>query len=94
MPATMYWGEILKVLLDVGFLTDTFKLDTSTLDGTDKLDGTTSFVDITQYVQSVNVNRGRSSQLDVFNPGTLSVVADDRAANRYFDPINTASVNG
>lgn len=91
MPATMYWGETLKVLLDVGFLADTFKLDTSVLNGTDTLNGSTSFVDITQYVQSVNVNRGRSSQLDVFNPGTLSVVADDRAANRYFDPINTAS---
>jgi len=91
MPATMNWGETLKVLLDVGFLTDAFKLNTSVLNGTDKLDGTTDFVDITQYVQSVNINRGRSSQLDTFNPGTLSIVADDRAANRYFDPINTAS---
>lgn len=91
MPATMKWGEVMKVLLDVGFLTDSFKLDTSTLDGTDKLDGTTSYVDITNFVQSININRGRSNQLDVFNSGTLAIVADDRAASRYFDPINTAS---
>lgn len=87
----MKWGEVMKVLLDVGFLTDTFKLDTSTLNGTDTLDGSTSYVDITNFVQSININRGRSNQLDIFNPGTLSIVADDRAANRYFDPINTAS---
>lgn len=91
MPATMKWGEVIKVLLDVGFLADGFRLDFSTLDSTAILDGTTSYVDITNFVQSVNINRGRSNQLDTFSPGTMSIVADDRAANRYFDPINTAS---
>ena len=85
------WGETLAVKLDVGFLTDIFKLDSSTLDGTDKLEGTTDFVDITQYVQAININRGRNSQLDTFNPGTLTITADDRASSRSFDPLNTAS---
>ena len=85
------WGETLAVRLDVGFLTDIFKLDSSTLDGPDKLEGTTDFVDITQYVQNININRGRNSQLDTFNSGTLSITADDRASSRSFDPLNTAS---
>ena len=80
MPQQATWGETLAVKLDVGFLTDIFKLDSSTLDGTDKIEGTTDFVDITQYVQSININRGRNSQLDPFNPGTLNITADDRAS--------------
>lgn len=91
MAKQMMWGETMKVLLDVGFITDAFTLDSSVLDGTDVLDGSTDFVDITEYVQSVNVNRGRSGQLDPFNPGTLSIIADDRASGRQFDPLNTAS---
>ena len=91
MAKTLNWGETFKVLLDVGFVTDAFTLDSSLLDGTDVLDGSTDFVDITEYVQSININRGRTSQLDTFNPGTLSIVADDRASGRQFDPLNTAS---
>jgi len=85
------WGETLAVKLDVGFLTDIFKLDSSTLDGPDKLEGTTDFVDITEYVQTININRGRNSQLDTFNAGTLNITADDRASSRAFDPLNTDS---
>lgn len=85
------WGETLAVKLDVGFLTDIFKLDSSTLDGPDKLEGTTDFVDITEYVQTININRGRNSQLDTFNAGTLNITADDRASSRSFDPLNTDS---
>lgn len=91
MPQQAKWGETLTVKLDVGFITDAFKLNTSTLNGPDKLDGTTDFVDITQYVQGININRGRNSQLDTFNPGTLTITADDRASSRSFDPLNTAS---
>ena len=91
MAQQTIWGETLAVKLDVGFLTDVFKLDSSTLDGTDKLEGTTDFVDITEYVQTININRGRNSQLDTFNPGTLNITADDRARSRSFDPLNTDS---
>ena len=91
MAKVMKWGETVKVLLDVGFLADAFTLDSSLLDGTDVLDGSTDFVDITEYVQSVNINRGRATQLDTFNSGTLSIVADDNASGRQFDPLNTDS---
>ena len=91
MAKVMKWGETVKVLLDVGFLADAFTLDSSVRDGTDVLDGSTDFVDITEYVQSVNINRGRATQLDTFNSGTLSIVADDKASGRQFDPLNTDS---
>ena len=52
MAKTAIWGEVLKVNLDVGFKSNIFKLDSSVLDGTDALEGSTEFVDITEYVQS------------------------------------------
>jgi hypothetical protein len=91
MAKVMKWGETVKVLLDVGFLADAFTLDTSLLDGTDVLDGSTDFVDITEYVTSVNINRGRATQLDTFNAGNCSIIADDKASGRQFDPLNTDS---
>ena len=91
MAKTTKWGSTYKVLLDVGFLADAFVLDSSTLNGTDVLNGSTSFVDITEYVTNININRGRATQLDTFPSSSCSIVADDRAAARYFDPFNTAS---
>ena len=91
MAKAAKWGSTYKVLLDVGFLADAFTLDSSLLDGTDVLDGSTDFVDITEYVTNININRGRSTQLDTFPSSSCNIVADDRAADRYFDPLNTAS---
>ena len=91
MAKSAKWGSTYKVLLDVGFLTDAFTLDSSLLDGTDVLDGSTDFVDITEYVTNININRGRTTQLDNFPSSNCTIVADDRAAARYFDPLNTAS---
>jgi len=91
MAKLMKWGETISVLLDVGFLADAFTLDSSTLNGTDVLDGSTDFVDITEYVTSVNINRGRATQLDTFNAGNCSIIADDKASGRQFDPLNTNS---
>jgi len=85
------WGSTYKVLLDVGFLADAFTLDASVLDGTDVLNGSTDFVDVTEYVTNININRGRATQLDSFPSSNCTIVADDRAAERYFDPLNTAS---
>jgi len=85
------WGSTYKVLLDVGFLANQFVLDTSELDGFAVLDGSTNFVDITQYVTNININRGRASQLDTFPSSSCTIVADDRAADRYFDPLNASS---
>ena len=91
MPKTLKWGQAYSVLLDVGAIADAFTLDSSLLDGTDVLDGSTDFVDATEYVLSVAIQRGRTSQTDQFSPGTCRVLADDRASGRLFDPANTAS---
>jgi len=91
MAKATKWGSTYKVLLDVGFLADAFILDSSKLDGTDSLNGSTSFVDITEYVTNININRGRATQLDTFPSSSCTISADDRAAARYFDPLNTAS---
>jgi hypothetical protein len=91
MPKTLKWGQEYSVLLDVGAIADAFTLDSSLLDGTDTLDGSTDFVDATEYVLSVAIQRGRTSQTDQFSPGTCRILADDRASGRLFDPANTAS---
>jgi hypothetical protein len=91
MSRQAIWGETLKVNLDVGFKTNIFKLDSSLLDGEDTLEGSTEFVDITEYVQNITINRGRTNQIDTFNTGTLAILADDRASGRSFDPLNTDS---
>jgi hypothetical protein len=91
MPKTLKWGQEYSVLLDVGQIADAFILDSSLLDGTDTLNGSTDFVDATEYVLSVAIQRGRTSQTDQFSPGTCRVLADDRASGRLFDPANTAS---
>ncbi len=91
MAKAAKWGSTYKVLLDVGFLADAFTLDSSLLDGTDVLDGSTDFVDVTEYVTNININRGRATQLDSFPSSNCTIVADDRAAERYFDPLNTDS---
>jgi hypothetical protein len=91
MAKATKWGSTYKVLLDVGFVANEFILDTSELDGFAVLDGGTDFVDITEYVTNININRGRASQLDLFPSSSCTIVADDRAADRYFDPLNTES---
>ena len=91
MAKATKWGSTYKVLLDVGFLADAFVLDSSKLDGLDVLNGSTDFVDITEYVTNININRGRATQLDTFPSSNCTITADDRAAARYFDPLNTAS---
>lgn len=43
-----------------------------------------SWTDITQYVRSVKIHRGRSRELDAFSAGTCSVLLSN--ADRRFDP--------
>lgn len=57
-------------------------LDTGTLGGI-------AFADLTTMVQSVNINRGRSRQLQEFNAGTATVSFWNKS--RALDPLNTAS---
>ena len=57
-------------------------LDTGTLGGI-------QFADLTTLVQSVNITRGRSRQLQEFNTGTATVSFWNKS--RALDPLNTAS---
>lgn len=65
---------------------DGFILDTDLLD-TGRLGYLTT--DVTSYVRSVSLNRGKSTDLDRFTAGQLSVVFDNRS--RAFDPDFTSS---
>ena len=47
------------------------------------------FLDVTQYVKSVQTSRGRSRQLDYFSTGSASVVFNN--IGREFDPLNESS---
>ena len=51
--------------------------------------GASSYVDVTQYVQSISIGRGISRVLDDFSAGTLSVTFVNNS--RVFDPLNTSS---
>ena len=80
----------------VGFQTTTgfgqpFQLNDATygLLNTGTLGGL-AFADLTSLVQSVNIDRGRSRQLDQFNAGTATVTFYN--ATRILDPSNTASI--
>lgn len=46
------------------------------------------WTDVTQYVRSINIRRGRSDDLQQFPPGTASLVLDN--TQRLFDPFNTS----
>jgi hypothetical protein len=46
-------------------------------------------VDLTYLVESVNITRGRSRQLDQFNAGTATIAFDN--ANQILNPSNTSS---
>jgi len=51
--------------------------------------GGVTFVDLTSLVESVNITRGRSRQLDQFNAGTAVIAFDN--ASQVLNPSNTAS---
>ena len=51
--------------------------------------GSSGFVDVTQYVQSISIGRGINRNLDDFSAGSVSVTFVNN--NRVFDPLNTSS---
>jgi hypothetical protein len=55
------------------------------------LGGSFSLVDVTQYVRSVSISRGRSRVLDRPQAGNASIVLDNRA--RLFDPTAGTAVS-
>jgi len=89
MATTLVFGEQITVLAALGFVVREFTLDTSTLDGDDVLDGTLEGVDISPYVRSMSINRGRSDAFSSFRAGSCVVVLNNN--DRRFDPINETS---
>ena len=51
--------------------------------------GSSDFVDVSQYVQSISLDRGISNQLEDYSAGSVSVTFVNNA--RVFDPLNTSS---
>ena len=51
--------------------------------------GGVTMVDLTYLVESVNITRGRSRQLDQFNAGTATIAFDN--ASQILNPSNTSS---
>ena len=91
MAKTAIWGQTYKVLLDTGLLQNEFQLDSSQLNGPNVLDGTVDFADVTEYVLSASIRRGRPDQLASMPVGVATIILDDQASQRAFDPSNTAS---
>lgn len=80
---------------DAGGVTNFFTLDDSVkgvLDNTTyTLGGDFSLVDVSDYVRSVSVSRGRSRVLDRVQSGSASILLDNRA--RLFDPTAGTAVS-
>jgi hypothetical protein len=69
-----------------------FTLDSPTkgvLDNTQYPLGGQIFYDVTEYLISINSDRGKNRELDVYDPGLANVVLQNRT--RVFDPLFTAS---
>lgn len=80
-----------KVELDAGFFIDEFILGDSELGGDDTLGGSIPFFDVTQYVTSVQIKRGRDSQDAQFGAGTCTIIIDDLLGQDRFNVANSAS---
>ena len=59
------------------------------LDNTEFTLGGTLFYDVTDYVISINTNRGKARELDRYDAGNLEVVFDN--TTRVFDPLYASS---
>ena len=51
--------------------------------------GASSYVDVSQYVQSISIGRGISRVLDDYSAGSISITFVNNS--RIFDPLNTSS---
>lgn len=93
MSKLMPWGGTYKVTAEIGFNAG-FTLDNT--EGYGTLDDPYASlyaegigVDITEDVQEIRVERGRSDQLQEFSASTCVITLGDYA--RKYDPVNTAS---
>ena len=76
-----------------GFTPNVFTLDDAIrgrLDSGNILGGATTFTDVTSYVQSVSISRGRSRDLNAFVSGAATINLENSADGRF----NPANVSG
>jgi hypothetical protein len=88
MATVLVFGEQVQVFLSLGKVVNEFLLDSSQLNGIDVLDGD-DVDDVSEYVRSLSISRGRSDQFSSFRAGTLTLVLNNN--DRRFDPINESS---
>jgi hypothetical protein len=85
------------LLVDVGFLVDSFTLDDpvkGVLNNTSYvLDGTTGFASVMDGTIGVNVKRGRRDQGDQFAAGQMSFTLNDTLAQGVFNPFDDSPSN-
>ncbi len=85
------------LLVDVGFLIDSFTLDDpvkGVLDNTTYvLDGTTAFASVMDGTIGVSVKRGRRDQGDQFAAGQMSFTLNDTLAQGVFNPFDDSPSN-
>ena len=88
----MPWSETIIVGMSLGFLVNKFTLDDATLgvlNSVGVLEGELEALAVTQYVQSVDITRGRSANQNEIQAGVATITLNNN--DRRFDPINTAS---
>jgi len=76
-----------------GFTPNVFTLDDAIrgrLDSGNVLGGATTFTDVTTFVQSVSISRGRSRDLNSFVSGSAAITLENSADGRF----NPANVSG
>jgi hypothetical protein len=71
--------------------TATWGLNSSYIDSTYVLDGTTQFADVTDGTLNIAVRRGRKDQGDQFSAGTMTFTLNDTLADGIFNPFDTQS---
>jgi hypothetical protein len=91
MAASIVQSGSYLLEIDTGFLVDAFTLDASLLNGTDVLNGSTQFADVTDGTTNVNIKRGRKDQGDQFSAGTMTFTLNDTYAQGVFNPFNQLS---
>ena len=90
-------GPDYLVELDTGAIVDGFELNDAirgVLDNPDYvLDGTTDFADITTYIETVNIRRGRQLTTDqTTQAGTCSFTMKETETDQNLNPLNDASI--
>jgi hypothetical protein len=71
--------------------TATWGLNSSYINSTYILDGTTQFADVTDGTLNIAVRRGRKDQGDQFSAGTMTFTLNDTLADGIFNPFDTQS---